>query len=144
MPALLLLLCVDWPAAEALALRRELARFPPAAVAEANVAFADAHLAWLDAQLSLGRQWRRALLLDRQADTRCRRACWRALADAHGWAGRLGEAACWDRGTWCRYATPAEHLRDALARLRHLLGPTGWAFGELPAPADFARFSRAD
>jgi hypothetical protein len=34
--------------------------------------------------------------------------------------------------------------RYPLEQLRKLIGETRWAFAEMPAPADFSKFSRGD
>jgi hypothetical protein len=102
-----------------------LAPFPPASVARECRDFALARYRWLRARRDcFGRSLDAAV-----ADQEYRHRCWDALADAAGAEG-------------CDRQDPLG--REALRRLRALLGEDDFRLGRMPEPAEWGQFSRID
>jgi hypothetical protein len=106
-------------------LARALAPFPPPAVVQAELAFAEAHLGWLHSRAAFSPEEWGALEAARNEVARAKGA-WEDLSTAQDPEG------CLAARRWC------------LDQLREKLGPAAFARGEMPLPVAWGLMRRVD
>lgn len=111
------LLCVLWSLPEPWPPAEDLHRFPPKAIVDQNVTFAEKHIRWLESQ----RDWHKG-------------------RDVDGWLWEAREClASWTELQRCHYASST---REKLHDLKWRLGWADYSAGRMPPPVPLWRFER--